>query len=155
MKSLACVGSKYGDDWKDWTDGLFILRKFQVTHFGSLGPLQADDSLSRFFLWQAASDSLEKQLRLESALIMHNETCPYASKCKSRQYSSGVCSAYRLKSCMTALSPSHSISYERWTSWVCYAFDILVSCSQLTTWSFRGIAPEPSQLDLSTLCGGS
>lgn len=62
---------------------------------------------------EAAYDCLCYQARLENAVFMHSETCGYAHMCKSRHCYSGVCSAHRLKSCIAALPPSHSISFER------------------------------------------
>lgn len=65
------------------------------------------------FFWQVAFDCLNNQARMEDAILMHCDACTYAHKCKSKHYNPGVCSAYRLKSCIAALPPSHYLSHER------------------------------------------
>ncbi|XP_024396169.1 uncharacterized protein [Physcomitrium patens] len=64
------------------------------------------------WLLEVAFDCLNNQARMEDAILMHCDACTYAHKCKSKHYNPGVCSAYRLKSCIAALPPSHYLSHE-------------------------------------------
>lgn len=73
---------------------------------------------------------------------MHSETCAYGYQCKSKHYNAGICSAHRLKSCIAALPPSHSISHERWKSWIRFASNPDKNFSYLVT-SYYTWLPRP------------